>query len=43
MPLHRILFGTDAAIVLVGQSAAIAQTEAAMPPCRNEPYRIHAR
>jgi hypothetical protein len=29
MPLHRILFGTAAAILLVGQSAAIAQTDIA--------------
>lgn len=32
MPVHRILFGTAAAIVLVGQSVAIVQMEAAMPP-----------
>jgi hypothetical protein len=32
MPVHRILFGTAAAIVLVGQSAPIVQTQAAMPP-----------
>lgn len=32
MPVHRILFGTAAAIVLVGQSAPIVQTKAAMPP-----------
>lgn len=32
MPVHRILFGTAGAIVLVGQSAPIVQTQAAMPP-----------
>ena len=32
MPVHRILFGTAAAIVLVGQSVAIVQMGAAMPP-----------
>lgn len=32
MPLYRPLFGTAAAIVLVSQSAAIAQTQVAMPP-----------